>query len=85
MTRSIELECAPGHSRPSDLIAEIVDGTILENFTDAKVKTVDCDDGSHGRWKYPQINEKAYQRDLPILKERIMALHNKGVITYGSW
>ncbi|HEX6981421.1 MAG TPA: hypothetical protein VF181_01565 [Balneolaceae bacterium] len=85
MVRSIELECAPGHSRPSDLILEVVDGTVLENFTEPQETAVRFDDEYHGRWKYPQVNEKAYQRDLPILKQRIMALHEKGVITYGSW
>ncbi|HET6527313.1 MAG TPA: hypothetical protein VFG39_01045 [Balneolaceae bacterium] len=84
MVQSIELECTPGRSNPDDLILDIVDGTVLESYT-KQGTAVHFNDEYHRRWKYPHLNEKAYRRDLPILRERIIALHQDGVIIYGSW
>jgi hypothetical protein len=78
-TQTIELDCPPGYPRPSDLIAEVIEGTGLElrdtvgrffgNFT----------------WDYNDVDPAEWARIQPTLKERITALFNSGVIRYGSW
>ena len=77
--QTIELDCAPGYPRPSDLIESVIKDTGLEvretvgrffgNFT----------------WDYSDVDPKEWARVQPILKERITALYKSGTIRYGSW
>lgn len=81
---SIELDCPPGNPRPGDLIAGVLAGTglIPEDF-DPPSRFFGCwtwvlrsgDEHRVARFKHAQ----------PTLKERVTALHEAGVIRYGSW
>lgn len=80
MAETIELDCPPGAPRPADLISGIVEGTGLKlpeehptPFFGAVVYSFDI---SREEW------ELLIQ---PVIKPRITALYNAGVIRYGSW
>ena len=81
---SIELDCAPGTPRPSDLIEGVLKGTGL-----------DVDDFwtvppffGHQMW----ILLKTAEKDklfttirLNKIKRRVTTLYNRGSIRYGTW
>lgn len=81
---SIELDCAPGRPRPSDLIEGVLDGTGLS--------PTDFDTANpffgHQTWV---LRSGSPERDLaftaskPIFKERIEALFHSHLIRYGTW
>ncbi|HEY2617483.1 MAG TPA: hypothetical protein VGI78_09120 [Acetobacteraceae bacterium] len=80
---SIELDCAPGNPRPGDLIAGVLEGTGLV--------VADFDTGNpffgHQVWvlKVSEQNDPVFTAAKPVLKQRIEALHARGLIRYGSW
>lgn len=79
MIKTIELDCPPGYPRPGDLIANVIKGTGL-------LLKDDC-----GRffgnwtWNYSEVSDEDWEKAKPILKKRISALYDAGVIRYGSW
>ena len=77
--QTIELDCAPGGIRPGDLIEGVIVGTGLEPRD-----TVGRFFGNW-TWNYEDVPREVWEAAKPILKERIVALYNSGVIRYGSW
>lgn len=77
--QTIELDCAPGGTRPGDLIGYVIKGTGLP-----KREPVAKFFGQW-TWDYTDIPEKKWLKAKPILKERVEALYHDGVIRYGSW
>jgi hypothetical protein len=78
---TIELDCAPGTPRPSDLLPGVLDGTGI---------TIDPENTigrlfGNWEWEIPEEFTKQYEDSKAILKERITALHQSGRIRYGSW
>lgn len=77
--QTIELDCPPGHIRPGDLIAGVIEGTGLELRQDV------------GRffgnwtWNYNDVPPEKWAEIQPILKKRITKLYEQGIIRYGSW
>lgn len=79
MRQSIELDCPPGEPRPGDLIASVIEGTGLE-LREPISKVF-----GNWAWSYSDVPAELWATIKPILKERITALYNRGVIRYGSW
>ena len=79
MEQTIELDCAPGYPRPGNLIAGVIKGTGLK-----KRETVSRFFGNW-IWDYSDVDPETWKKVQPILKERITALYNEGLIRYGSW
>ena len=80
MRQSIELDCPPGYPRPGDLIDGVLEGTGLKPG-----ETVSRLFGNW-IWEFPDITEDEWKtRIRPIIKPRIVALYEAGVIRWGSW
>jgi hypothetical protein len=79
MQRTIELDCPPGSPRPGDLIAEVIEGTGLE-LRDTVSRFF-----GNWKWDYNDVSQEEWDKLKPILRERIKALYQRGVIRYGSW
>lgn len=85
MIKTIEIDCAPGETRPGDLIGLVVQGTILENSPQA------APDATVGRffgcwtWSFPNVTDDEWKQIQEITKPRIQQLHFEGTIRYGSW
>lgn len=79
MEQSIELDCAPGMTRPGDLIKGVIKDTGLE-----EKETVGRLFGNW-TWSYQDVPEDEWKAIQPVLKERITALYHSGRIRYGSW
>jgi hypothetical protein len=79
MVKTIELDCPPGSPRPGDLIDGVIEGTGL-----AKKARSGAFFGNW-TWDYSEVSDEDWKAIQPILKERIVALHNAGIIRYGSW
>ena len=77
--KSIELDCAPGCLRPSDLIAGVIKGTGLDLR-----ETVYRFFGLW-EWDYSDVSDEKWKEIQPVLEERITVLYNSGEIRYGSW
>jgi len=79
MTKTIELDCAPGGIRPGHLIAGVIEGTGLEEKK-AVSRVFGC-----WTWDYSEVPDERWAEIQPVLKERIEKLYNAGTIRYGSW
>jgi len=77
--RSVELDCPPGSPRPGDLIEGVIAGLGLSS------KEPVSKFFGNWKWEYPEVTWERWQEIKPILKERIVKLHERGIIRYGSW
>ncbi len=77
--QTIELDCPPGYPRPGDLIDGVLKDTGIE-VKDEPSKTF-----GNWTWDFSHIPEEAWKKTNPIIKERVTALYNQGIIRYGSW
>lgn len=84
MEYSIELDCPPLMPRPSDYIAGVIKGTVLEGKPELEPENTVSRCFGNWEWHY-ELDEEEYEKVMPILKERITALYNAGFIRYGSW
>lgn len=78
MSESIELDCPPGCPRPNDLIGQVLEGTRL---TAEPASTI----FGLAVWHFDVSREEWEARIQPMVAPRIKALHEDGVIRYGSW
>jgi hypothetical protein len=76
---TIELDCPPGALRPGDLIGGVLEGTGL-----AAGETVSRFFGNW-TWAFDVPRDEWVERIQPIIRPRITALYEAGVIRYGSW
>jgi hypothetical protein len=76
---SIELDCPPGSPRPGDLISGVIAGTGLPESEPASTFF------GNWTWVYDMPRDEWEARIRPIIKPRIIKLHESGVIRYGSW
>lgn len=83
MTKTIELDCAPGGTRPGDLIMGVVAGTILEEMTTPE-NAVSRIFGEW-TWAYPDVTDEAWLDVQPTIEARIKALYRANRIRFGSW
>ena len=80
MTRTIELDCAPGPLRPGDLIGGVIKSTGLPNKK-TESRWFGC-----WVWDYSaETTDEQWLELRPKLIERITALYEAGYIRYGSW
>jgi hypothetical protein len=79
MVQSIELDCAPGMTRPGDLIAGVIEGTGLKEQEPAGTFF------GNWTWVYPDVPESQWKVIQKVLKKRIEKLYHAGAIRYGSW
>jgi hypothetical protein len=79
MTQTIELDCAPGATRPGDLIETVIVGTGLP-LREATSKLF-----GNWTWNYSDIDKSKWTAIKPVLADRIRKLHSAGQIRYGSW
>lgn len=79
MTQTIELDAAPGAIRPGDLLRVVIKDTGLEP-REAVSRFF-----GNWTWDYSDVPAEKWKAIKPILKQRITALYNSGVIRYGSW
>lgn len=80
---SIELDCPPGWTRPSNLIGGVLEGTGLD-VTDFETGTPFF---GHQTWILKESAEKdsIFLINKDIFKSRITELYNDGIIRYGTW
>jgi hypothetical protein len=81
MTKTIELDCAPGFTRPGDLLPQVLEGTGLVKDPDQTVGRF----FGNWTWDFSDVPDEKWKEVQPILKERITKLYNEGSIRYGSW
>ena len=81
MNRSIELDCAPGQPRPTDLIAGVVRDTPLQKH----LKEPALQFFGHARWHFPDATRKEWNEAKKPVQRRIRKLYEEGKIRYGSW
>jgi len=75
---TIELDCAPGATRPGDLIDGVIEGTGLK--LDPPVSR--C----FGEWTWEfDVEPEVWQKVQITLQFRITKLYKQGRIRYGSW
>jgi hypothetical protein len=77
--QTIELDCAPGMTRPGDLIAGVIEGTGLPE-REACSKFF-----GNWTWDYSDIPADVWEATKQVRKERVTALYHQGMIRYGSW
>jgi hypothetical protein len=80
--RSIELDCAPGATRPGDLFPGVLAET---NLTE---EDFEITSKLFGNWEWVLTNKdkaKDFDEANPVFKTRIDALYKSGKIRYGSW
>jgi hypothetical protein len=77
--QTIELDCPPGDPRPSDLIDAVLEGTGLVPIGEPSK----C--FGNFEYSFDISREEWVERIQPIIKPRIEALYNSGIIRYGSW
>lgn len=77
--QTIELDCAPGGTRPGHLIAGVIEGLGLE----PREPITKC--FGNWVWSYSDVDSAHWESIKPTLKERITALYEAGTIRYGSW
>lgn len=76
---SIEIDCAPGPTRPGDLLPGVLRDTgIALGEPDSKLF-------GHWTWTIPSNLEARYAEVQAVVKERLLELHRQGRIRYGSW
>ena len=83
--QTIELDCAPGAIRPGDLIGAVVKGTALQGTDAAQPEASVSRVFGNWTWSFPNIDADVWEACRPVLRERITALYEQGVIRYGSW
>jgi hypothetical protein len=76
---TIDLDCPPGEPRPGDLIGMVLAGTGL-----AAGETVGRFFGNW-TWEFDVSREEWETRIQPIIKPRIVALYEAGIVRYASW
>jgi len=77
--QTIDLDCAPGATRPGDLIDGVLEGTGLVPLGEpSKFFGNWC-------WAFDCPTEEWKERVQPIIIPRIKALYATGLIRYGSW
>jgi len=77
--QAIELDCPPGDPRPGDLLPEVLLDSGLEPRP-ARSKVF-----GNWVWDYSDIDPTTWAAARAIVGPRIKALHERGVIRYGSW
>ena len=79
MDRTIELDCAPGYPRPSDLIDGVLVGTGLtsENIVSKCF--------GNWTWQYKDVSDEDWDKVVELVKPRIRKLYDNNKIRYGSW
>lgn len=77
--QTIEIDCPPGNPRPDDLLPFVLEGTGIE-VRETKNRLF-----GNFTWDYSDITKDVWDKANPIIKERIQALYDKGIIRYGSW
>ena len=77
--QTIELDCAPGFVRPSDLIGDVIEGTGLPERSEVS--------SSFGNWTwdYSDIDPEVWREIRKVTGSRVKELYKHGVIRYGSW
>ena len=77
----IELDCAPGLPRPSDLIEGVIAGTILKKHLTDPV----CQFFGNWTYAFENVSDEDWREAQKKTKPRIEALYLEGRIRYGSW
>lgn len=79
--QSIEIDCAPGSTRPGDLLPIVIDGLNLIIDADKPNSMI------FGNWTWiiPEDQTEQYLKVKDTVKSRITELYNQGSIRYGSW
>ena len=83
--QTIDLDCPPGAVRPWDLIAGVVKDTPLESMLTPEDTAEGGAFFGHREWVFTMTQGQWEAEVQPIIKPRIEALYNMGVIRYGSW
>ena len=80
-TNTIELDAAPGATRPGTLFHGVIEGTELTTEDFRISGTV------FGNWTFVVSKDKdeLFENSKEVLKERVSDLYNSGRIRYGSW
>jgi len=78
---TIELDCAPGATRPGTLFPGVIEGTNLTTEDFRISGTV------FGKWTFVVNKDKdeLFENSKEVFKERVSDLYNSGRIRYGSW
>ncbi len=82
MAQSITLDCAPGGTRPGDLIAGVLADTGL---TEADFSTGTPFFGEQVWTLKDPAKEPTFLVAQATYKERVTALYHAGAIRYGDW
>ena len=77
--QTIELDCAPGMTRPGDLIQEVIKDSGLPEKEDCGRSF------GNWTWDYSDIPKGVWEKAQKLIKSRIEALYHAGAIRYGSW
>ena len=79
---TIDLDCPPGNPRPCDLLPAVIEGTILEGKN-----PFDTVSRLFGNWCWAfDVDRETWINEVqPVIRPRIKALHDRGIIRYGSW
>jgi hypothetical protein len=77
--QTIEIDCAPGATRPGHLYPGVIEGTGLD-AREPVSRTF-----GNWVWDYSDVSQETWEVAQPILEQRITALYNQGQIRYGSW
>jgi hypothetical protein len=77
--QTIEIDCPPGPRRPGDFIDWVIAGTGLEWKAPKSMFF------GNWKWDYNDVPEEEYNKIRPLLRLRIISLHHRRLIRYGSW
>jgi hypothetical protein len=82
---NIELDCAPGMTRPWHLIHGLIEGTGLQLSQPETDEDHSLVFFGAARYDFPNTTCEEWGRIQPVIKRRIKALYASGRIRFGSW
>jgi hypothetical protein len=77
--QTIELDCAPGGTRPGHLIGGVIEGLDLEPREPVSKVF------GQWTWDYSDVPPERWDAIRPTLRDRITALYEAGSIRFGGW
>ena len=78
---TIEIDCPPGHTRPSHLLPGVLKNTgVVIDPQETQSRFFGC-----FTWVIPPDCVPDYLNHRESIAERIQTLYHRGVIRYGSW
>lgn len=76
---TLEIDCAPGHVRPGDLLPQVLKGTGIV-LGEPQSRFFGC-----WQWVIPPEHVLAYSENRLVIETRLRELYERGAIRFAGW